>query len=102
MDSTHNAPLAAALKYSGLVLPLLAIAVWVAGPHHPVTGPLPQHSSFTWRFLLINSLLACAIILQGWRFRWFVGQKIVGTLLLFVGSVYTAMVVIFGLTANLR
>lgn len=102
MDSTNNPPMANVLKYSGVVLPLIAVAVWLAGPHQPVIGPLPSRSPYVWRLIIIHGLLAGTIFLQGCRFMYFLRQKLIGGLLVAAGSVYGAMIVIFRLTANLR
>lgn len=98
----ENPALARWLKYSGLGLPLIAIAVWLAGTHRPVTGPVPAGSPFLWRFMVINALLALTIFLQGFRFFYLMGRKRAGGLLIAAGSAYAAMIVVFGFSAFLK
>jgi hypothetical protein len=95
MDLRFHIFLNRALKYSGLALPLLAIALWVVGQGHPENS-----SAFTqgrmWKgFLVIHALLATTIILQGFRFVWFLRQRSLGWMMLGAGAVYAAALIGF-------
>jgi len=95
MDAKAHSPLAQILKYSGLALPLIAIAVWLAGPHPLITEPPVTASGFGKRLLIVHVLLASTIFLQGCRFQWFLQQKFAGWLLLGAGSMYGAAILVF-------
>ncbi len=95
MDAKAHGPLEQTLKYSGLALPLIAIAVWLAGPHHLMTGPSGAASGFGKRLLIVHALLASTIFLQGCRFQWFLQQRLAGWLLLGAGSIYGAAILVF-------
>lgn len=95
MNSEAHGPVAQTLKYSGLALPLIAIAVWLAGPHHLLTEPSGAMSGFGKRLLIVHVLLASTILLQGCRFQWVLHQKLIGWLLLGAGSIYGATILVF-------
>jgi hypothetical protein len=95
MNPEAHSHVAQTLKYSGLALPLIAIAVWLAGPHHLVTGPSVASSGFGKRLLIVHVLLASTIFLQGCRFQWFLHQKFAGWLLLGAGAIYGSAILVF-------
>ena len=98
----ENAALDRWLKYSGLALPLIAIAVWLAGTDGRLTGPLSAGSPFSRHLVLVHALLALTIFLQGFRYFHLLGQKGAGGLLLAAGGAYAGMIVVFGFPALLK
>jgi|SRR5947209_14181974 len=90
-----RASLSSALKYSGLALPLTAVALWLAVRWYSLNDPAFAQGRVSNGFLLVHALLASTIILQGCRFFWFLRQKGIGWLLLVAGTVYTAAIIGF-------
>lgn len=87
-----NASLDRVLKYLGVVLPIVAAAVYLVGQH-----PLAGGHSFSQPPVLVHVLLASTIILQGCRFLWLLQKKTFGYVLLGAGALYAAEIVAFGL-----
>ena len=95
MDLRSHMFLDRALKYSGLALPLVAIALWVVGQGHPENGLALTQGRVSRGFLVIHALLASTIILQGCRFVWLLRQRSLGWMILGAGAVYTAALIGF-------
>ncbi|HET9184033.1 MAG TPA: hypothetical protein VFP59_18040 [Candidatus Angelobacter sp.] len=98
----ENPALGIWLKYSGLALPLIALVVWLAGTHRPITGPVSAGSPIIWRLILFHALLALTVFLQGVRYFYLLARKRAGGLLIAAGSAYAAMIVVFGFSALLK
>ena len=89
------------LRNAGLILPLLAIGLWVFGDFRLDTGkPFPVAPGTVVlgpfavrRFLLMHVLVCLTIISQAGRFFWFSRQRSLGSLFFAAGALYSFLIV---------